>query len=110
MICASKIKIHFRLVALIRMLGNLQVPFIEERRSDTFFLPDYYNRIRLPSGLGCKSPPEFERDLKIRGETVFVLKNLTNSQCGGSWRERAANCSSAFRVGDIARNSDIIVG
>lgn len=31
-------------------------------------------------------------------------------QRGGSWRDRAANCRSAFRVGDIAHNSDNIVG
>lgn len=31
-------------------------------------------------------------------------------QRGGSWRDRANNCRSAFRVGDIAHNSDHIVG
>lgn len=31
-------------------------------------------------------------------------------QRGGSWVDRAANCRSAFRVGDIARNTDDIVG
>lgn len=31
-------------------------------------------------------------------------------QRGGSWRDRASNCRSAFRVGDIAHNSDHIVG
>lgn len=31
-------------------------------------------------------------------------------QRGGSWRDRAKNCRSAFRVGDIAHNSDHIVG
>lgn len=31
-------------------------------------------------------------------------------QRGGSWRDRAGACRSAFRVGDIARNFDHIVG
>ena len=31
-------------------------------------------------------------------------------QRGGSWKNRAGNCRSAFRVGDIAHNSDHIVG
>ncbi len=31
-------------------------------------------------------------------------------QRGGSWLDRAANCRSAFRVGDIAHNNDHIVG
>lgn len=31
-------------------------------------------------------------------------------QRGGSWTDRAINCRSAFRVGDIARNADNIVG
>jgi formylglycine-generating enzyme required for sulfatase activity len=31
-------------------------------------------------------------------------------QRGGSWIDRAINCRSAFRVGDIAHNSDHIVG
>lgn len=31
-------------------------------------------------------------------------------QRGGSWIDRAANCRSAFRVGDIAHNNDNIVG
>lgn len=31
-------------------------------------------------------------------------------QRGGSWIDRAVNCRSAFRVGDIAHNSDHIVG
>jgi len=31
-------------------------------------------------------------------------------QRGGSWVDRASNCRSAFRVGDIAHNSDHIVG
>lgn len=31
-------------------------------------------------------------------------------QRGGSWIDRASNCRSAFRVGDIAHNTDNIVG
>lgn len=31
-------------------------------------------------------------------------------QRGGSWLDRASNCRSAFRVGDIAHNNDHIVG
>ncbi len=31
-------------------------------------------------------------------------------QRGGSWIDRASNCRSAFRVGDIAHNNDHIVG
>jgi len=31
-------------------------------------------------------------------------------QRGGSWLDRASNCRSAFRVGDIAHNNDNIVG
>ncbi len=41
------------------------------------------------------------------------LTNGDQSYCvqrGGSWLDRATNCRSAFRVGDIAHNSDHIVG
>jgi formylglycine-generating enzyme required for sulfatase activity len=41
------------------------------------------------------------------------LTNGDQSYCvqrGGSWIDRAANCRSAFRVGDIAHNNDHIVG
>lgn len=41
------------------------------------------------------------------------LTNGDQSYCvqrGGSWLDRAANCRSAFRVGDIAHNKDHIVG
>lgn len=41
------------------------------------------------------------------------LENGDQSYCvqrGGSWLDRASNCRSAFRVGDIAHNSDNIVG
>jgi putative transposase len=40
---------------------------IEEARSEVFsYIEGYYNRIRLHSGLGYKSPLEFERELKIK--------------------------------------------
>jgi formylglycine-generating enzyme required for sulfatase activity len=41
------------------------------------------------------------------------LTNGDQSYCvqrGGSWVDRASNCRSAFRVGDIAHNNDHIVG
>ena len=41
------------------------------------------------------------------------LTNGDQSYCvqrGGSWLDRASNCRSAFRVGDIAHNNDHIVG
>lgn len=41
------------------------------------------------------------------------LTNGDQSYCvqrGGSWKDRAANCRSAFRVGDIAHNDENIVG
>jgi eukaryotic-like serine/threonine-protein kinase len=41
------------------------------------------------------------------------LANGDQSYCvqrGGSWLDRAANCRSAFRVGDIAHNHDHLVG
>lgn len=41
------------------------------------------------------------------------LANGDRSYCvqrGGSWIDRASNCRSAFRVGDIAHNNDHIVG
>ena len=37
-----------------------------EEHSNAFFLPDYYNRYRLHSGLGYKTPLEFEAELKIK--------------------------------------------
>lgn len=40
---------------------------IEEARTEIFsFIDGYYNRIRRHSGLGYKSPLEFERELKIK--------------------------------------------
>lgn len=40
---------------------------VEQARSETFsYIEGYYNRIRLHSGLGYKSPLEFEKELKIK--------------------------------------------
>jgi len=42
---------------------------IEEARTEIFsFIDGYYNRIRLHSGLGYKSPLEFERELNIKNQ------------------------------------------
>jgi transposase InsO family protein len=40
---------------------------VEQARSETFsYIEGYYNRIRLHSSLGYKSPLEFEKELKIK--------------------------------------------
>ncbi len=40
---------------------------VEQARSETFsYIEGYYNRIRLHSSLGYKSPMEFEKQLKIK--------------------------------------------
>lgn len=40
---------------------------VEQARSEVFgYIEGYYNRIRLHSGLGYKSPLEFEKELKIK--------------------------------------------
>lgn len=40
---------------------------VEQARSETFsYIEGYYNRVRLHSGLGYKSPLEFEKELKIK--------------------------------------------
>ena len=42
---------------------------IEDARTETFsFIDGYYNRIRLHSGLGYKSPLEFEKELRIKNQ------------------------------------------
>lgn len=42
---------------------------VEEARAETFsFIEGYYNRIRRHSGLGYKSPLEFEKDLRIKNQ------------------------------------------
>src|SRR5688572_19806126 len=40
---------------------------LEQARSEIFsYIEGYYNRVRLHSGLGYKSPMEFEMELKIK--------------------------------------------
>ena len=40
---------------------------LEQAKSEAFsYIEGYYNRIRLHSGLGYKTPPEFELELKIK--------------------------------------------
>ncbi len=40
---------------------------VEEARSEIFsYIEGYYNRVRLHSGLGYKTPLEFELELKIK--------------------------------------------
>ncbi len=54
---------------------------LEQARLEIFsYIEGYYNRIRLHSSLGYKSPIEFEMELKSKKwrkqETVFCLKKL----------------------------------
>ncbi len=40
---------------------------VKQARSEVFsYIEGYYNRIRLHSGLGYKSPLQFEKELKIK--------------------------------------------
>jgi putative transposase len=49
------------------LLENGAFEDIEQARSEIFsYIEGYYNRIRLHSGLGYKSPVEFEAELKIK--------------------------------------------
>jgi transposase InsO family protein len=42
---------------------------VEQARSEIFsYIEGYYNRVRLNSGLGYKSPLEFEKELKIKNK------------------------------------------
>ena len=50
---------------------------VEDARSEVFsYIEGYYNRIRLHSGLGYKSPIQFENELKIknRSKESFVSR------------------------------------
>jgi transposase InsO family protein len=50
-----------------------QCESVEQAETKTFsYIEGYYNRIRLHSGLGYKSPLEFEKQLKIKNETRSV--------------------------------------
>ncbi len=50
---------------------------VEDARSEIFsYIEGYYNRIRLHSGIGYKSPLEFEKELKIKHRSEsFVSRN-----------------------------------
>ncbi len=49
------------------MVENGVFESVEEARSEIFsYIEGYYNRIRLHSGLGYKSPLEFEKHLEIK--------------------------------------------
>ena len=56
---------------------------VEDAKSEVFsYIEGYYNRIRLHSGLGYKSPLEFENELAIKNKMkkwreFCVLNNLT---------------------------------
>ncbi len=42
---------------------------VEDARSEVFsYIEGYYNRIRLHSGLGYKSPMQFEQELRIKNK------------------------------------------
>ncbi len=44
---------------------------VEDVRSEVFsYVEGYYNRIRLHSGLGYKSPLEFENELKLKNKII----------------------------------------
>jgi hypothetical protein len=46
---------------------------VEQACSETFsYIEGYYNRIRLHSGLGYKSPMDFEKELKIKEKRSSV--------------------------------------
>lgn len=46
---------------------------VEQARTETFsYIEGYYNRIRLHSALGYKSPMEFENELKIKNQRSSV--------------------------------------
>lgn len=46
---------------------------VEQARTETFsYIEGYYNRIRLHSGLGYKSPLEYEKELKIKNQRSSV--------------------------------------
>jgi transposase InsO family protein len=52
------------------LLENGVFESVEQARSEVFsYIEGYYNRIRLHSGLGYKSPLEFEKQLAINNQT-----------------------------------------
>ena len=70
---------------------------VEDARSEVFsYIEGYYNRIRLHSGLGYKSPMQFENELKIkntRSKESFVSWKPWPSQSGWTkWSETSKKC------------------
>lgn len=50
---------------------------VEDARSEIFsYIEGYYNRIRLHSGLGYKSPLEFEKELKIKQRSETFVSRI----------------------------------
>lgn len=50
---------------------------VEDARSEAFsYIEGYYNRIRLHSGLGYKSPLEFEKELKIKHRSESFVSRI----------------------------------
>lgn len=46
---------------------------VEQAETESFsYIEGYYNRVRLHSGLGYKSPQEFEKELKTKNERSSV--------------------------------------
>jgi hypothetical protein len=67
------------------LIEDGQFENIEEARSEVFsYMEGYYNRVRLHSILGYKSPMEFEMELKTKNggmkESFVSTKNFP-SQC-----------------------------
>lgn len=51
---------------------------VEDARSEVFsYIEGYYNRIRLHSGLGYKSPIRFENELKIKQRSESFVSRKT---------------------------------
>ena len=60
---------------LAELVENGIFESVEDARSEVFsYIEGYYNRIRLHSGLGYKSPLEFEKEWEIKniGSESFV--------------------------------------
>jgi transposase InsO family protein len=55
------------------LVENGQFESVEQAETETFsYIEGYYNRVRLHSGLGYKSPLGFEKRLKLKNETRSV--------------------------------------
>ena len=81
---------------------------IEEARTQIFsFIDGYYNRIRLHSGLGYKSPLEFERELNIKNQ-----RRKESFLCWKTWPSQISKVN--FRAYNVYReiyrvSSDLLV-